>query len=133
MINISKSKILSIGLVLVLTVTLAGCKKTTTSSTQDSTQSSPATQTTETQQSSAITIENFAYSPATLKATPGQVISVTNKDSAGHTVTSTDGKSFDTGIINKGETKTFIVPAVVGTYEYICTPHPNIKGTLIVE
>lgn len=81
-----------------------------------------------------ITIQNFAFSPATLTVAPGTTVTVTNKDSVTHTVTATDSaKSFDTGDIPGGSTVTFKAPATAGTYAYICTIHTYMHGTLIVR
>jgi plastocyanin len=57
---------------------------------------------------------------------------VRNNDTAPHTVTAKD-KSFDTGTIDPGKTATFTAPTKPGTYDYICTIHPYMKGTLIVR
>ncbi|KOU59446.1 metal-binding protein [Streptomyces sp. MMG1533] len=78
-----------------------------------------------------IVIENFAFSPANLRVRPGTKITVVNRDSAAHTVTAGD-KTFDTGSIAGDATATFTAPSAPGSYSYICTIHPNMKGTLSV-
>lgn len=80
-----------------------------------------------------IEISGFKFSPDSLTVKPGQVISVTNRDSVGHTLTAADGKSFDTGLLEKDQTGSITAPSTPGTYSYICTPHPNMKGRLVVE
>ena len=54
----------------------------------------------------------------------------TNNDNEPHTVTATDG-SFDSGNMNPGATftHTFTTP---GTYAYICTYHPWMRGYVTV-
>ncbi|ALV38559.1 hypothetical protein AS200_14600 [Streptomyces sp. CdTB01] len=64
---------------------------------------------------------------------PGEKITVVNKDSAAHTVTATEGNAFDTGSIPGGKSRTFTAPSKVGEYAFVCTFHPNMKGTLIVR
>jgi plastocyanin len=81
-----------------------------------------------------ITIQNFAFAPASLTVAAGSTITVTNKDSVTHTVTASDAqKSFDTGDIAGGSTVTFKAPAKAGTYAYSCTIHPYMHGTLTVQ
>jgi len=79
-----------------------------------------------------VTIKNFAFHPAKLEVSPGTKITVTNQDSATHTMTA-DDKSFDTGDIAQGKSATFTVPSKPGAYDYICSIHPNMKGTLTVR
>lgn len=81
----------------------------------------------------SIEIANFAFSPKTLTVKPGTVIKVTNRDVAGHTMTSDDGTSFNTPLIGKDQTVEVTAPTALGTYGFHCTPHPNMKGTLVVE
>ena len=81
---------------------------------------------------SAITISDFKFSPGTLQAQDGARIKVANDDSAPHTVTADDGKSFDSGTVDSGASKTIPAPAA-GTYSYHCTIHPFMKGKLVVQ
>jgi plastocyanin len=83
------------------------------------------------QSGSAITIASFAFTTP-LTVTAGSTVSVTNSDSANHTVTSDDGSSFDTPA-PAGQTVTFKAPTKPGTYQYHCTIHPSMHGTLIVK
>ncbi|ALV38580.1 hypothetical protein AS200_15220 [Streptomyces sp. CdTB01] len=78
-------------------------------------------------------MENFAFSPANLRVRPGTKITVVNRDSATHTVTATGNKKFDTGSIAGDATAAFTAPSAPGSYSYICTIHPNMKGTLTVS
>ena len=80
----------------------------------------------------AITINNFAFSPSGITVAPGATVTVTNRDSVAHTVTSTSG-GFDTGDIQAGQSKTFTAPNKAGTYPYICTIHQYMTGTLTVS
>ncbi|WP_327366011.1 cupredoxin domain-containing protein [Streptomyces sp. NBC_01217] len=80
-----------------------------------------------------VTIKDFAFGPARLTVAPGTLITVVNEDSATHTVTATSGKAFDTGDVASGRTVTFTAPDKAGTYPYICTIHPYMKGSLTVR
>ena len=53
------------------------------------------------QDSASITIENFAFTPASVTVTAGATVTWTNNDSAPHTATG-DGGEFDTGNIAQG-------------------------------
>jgi plastocyanin len=82
---------------------------------------------------SGITISGFAYS-GTLTVKPGQKVTVTNKDSVPHTVTDKQNHKFDTGSIDgSGGTGTFTAPTTPGSYQFGCTFHPNMAGTLVVK
>jgi plastocyanin len=80
--------------------------------------------------SEEVEIEDFAYSPDPVTIEEGGKIVWKNRDSAPHTATAEDG-SFDTGPIEEGKLKseTFKEP---GTYEYICSIHPQMHGTIEV-
>lgn len=92
----------------------------------------PTTATTQaTRAAAAITIRNFDFG-APVSVAPGAIVSVVNKDSAGHTVTADQGSAFDVDI-RGGATATFTAPTAPGTYAYHCTYHPNMHGTLTVK
>lgn len=84
---------------------------------------------------------NPSYDPATLTVKKGDKITVTNKDTLPHTVTSGTGptdpnsaKQFDTSIMEAGATAdietTNINPA---EYPFHCTVHPYMIGKLVVQ
>jgi plastocyanin len=79
-----------------------------------------------------ISISNFMFSPMALTVSPGATISVTNKDSATHTLTAMNGR-FDTGDIAQNQTKTFKAPMQAGTYHYICNIHQYMVGSVTVK
>jgi plastocyanin len=89
----------------------------------------------------ASTQGNPAYSPATLSIKKGDIVTVTNKDTAPHTVTSgssaTDpknGKLFDSGLIMPGKSaKVNTASLAPGTYPFHCTVHTYMSGTLTVK
>ncbi len=85
-----------------------------------------------------ITAEGIAFDTDTLAApadTPFQIVFANNDAGIPHNVEiKKDGQSVWVGdIFNGVETRTYDVPALAaGTYEFICTVHPNMKGTLTV-
>ncbi len=78
-----------------------------------------------------ITIKDFKYEiPAPVK--PGSMLTVTNADSAPHTLTSKDKGGFDIEVPG-GATVIFQAPDAPGEYGIICTFHPQMTGTLVVK
>jgi plastocyanin len=76
-------------------------------------------------------MRNFAYTPARIEIAAGSTVEWTNGDQMAHTVTATNG-AFDSGLIQPGGTwsHTFSQP---GTFDFTCTPHPFMKGVVIVR
>ena len=78
-----------------------------------------------------ITIRGFAYEvPASIK--PGVMVTVTNADSAPHTLTAKDKGGFDVEVPG-GATVSFQAPDAPGEYGIICSFHPQMTGTLVVK
>ena len=75
-----------------------------------------------------VAIEDFRFEPTVLNVTTGTVVNWTNEDSAPHTAT---GDGFDTGRLDKGEAGE-ITFGETGTFEYICTYHPQMEGRVVV-
>jgi len=78
----------------------------------------------------SVSIQNFAFSPATITVPVGTTVTWTNKDSVAHTVTSRNG-TFDSGTLHQGDTFQFTFNSP-GTYDYYCTIHPSMTGRVIV-
>jgi plastocyanin len=78
-----------------------------------------------------ITIAGFAFGEP-LTVDPGTTIKVVNTDAAPHNVTAADG-SFETPDLNQDDTANFTAPTTPGRYEFTCTLHPEMTGTLLVE
>jgi plastocyanin len=80
------------------------------------------------------------YDPEDLTAKKGDEVTVVNQDTVPHTVTSGTGssdpnsaKSFDTSIINGGESATISLAQVEpGQYDYYCMIHPYMNGKITV-
>jgi len=76
---------------------------------------------------------SLGYSPDVIHVVIGvnNTVVWTNNDNVTHTVTSTSGV-FNSGFIPPGQSwnYTFTYP---GTFNYYCTIHPWMKGTVIVE
>jgi plastocyanin len=78
-----------------------------------------------------ILIGGFKYQPDTLTVSAGDTVEWQNNDIVPHTVTATD-KSFSSGAIRPGATWKFVAKKT-GNFPYVCTPHPNMHGKLIVQ
>jgi cytochrome c oxidase subunit II len=82
-----------------------------------------------------------SFDPSTLTVKKGDKITVTNKDTLPHTVTSgaspTDpnsAKQFDTSIIEAGATADIETASIdPGEYPFHCTVHPYMTGKLVVQ
>jgi plastocyanin len=105
----------------------SGCTKTTA----DMTGTTPAPSGTGGPGTNAVFIQGMSYSPATISVSAGTTITWTNKDAVAHTVTSSSG-AFDSGSIAPNGTWTFKFTAA-GTYNYICTFHSSMAGTVMVN
>lgn len=77
-----------------------------------------------------VSIRQMAF-PARVESAPGVTVEWTNNDMVAHTVTADDG-SWDSGSIAPGATwrRRF---EQAGDYAYHCTPHPYMKGAVIVR
>ena len=65
----------------------------TTSNSTSSNTSSSSSNTTAPTATNAVSIQNFAFSPAAITVKKGATVTWTNQDSTAHTVTETDGKT----------------------------------------
>jgi plastocyanin len=76
-------------------------------------------------------MKNLTYLQSRLQITVGTTVEWRNNDPLPHTVTAVD-KSFNSGLINPGKSysHTFTKP---GTYNFFCTPHPFMKGVVVVK
>ena len=84
--------------------------------------SGPAVQTT------SVSMANFRFNPHTIEIQAGQTVTWTNDDSVSHTVV---GFGENASVPAGGTfSHTFATP---GTYDYACTIHPGMTGTVIVK
>jgi plastocyanin len=88
-------------------------------------------------QAIVITIENTtppgAFTPQTRTVPHGSTVIWHNNTGLTHTATSVSGPaSFDTGLIASGTDSAAITFITPGTYQYHCSIHPSMVGTLIV-
>ena len=86
----------------------------------------------QTPQSVAVNIANFAFAPPSINIAAGTEITWTNMDGAAHTVVSDDSKFTGSNPVSQNQSfsQTFSTP---GTYAYHCSIHPFMKGTVVVK
>jgi len=111
-----------------------GSPAQTTAAVPDGTTSPPVitTPAITTPAANSIAIQNFEYG-APVTVSPGAVVTVTNLDSARHTVTADDGGTFAVDVAGSGGTATFTAPSTPGSYPFHCTYHPRMQGMLTVK
>lgn len=78
-----------------------------------------------------VIMKGIRFQPAELTVHPGETVEFKNEDIVAHTVTADDG-SFDSGLIQPGSSWKMTVQKA-GTIAYHCTPHPNMKATLVAS
>jgi len=77
----------------------------------------------------SVDIKQFKYGPAEVHVAVGGTVTWTNSDNQKHTATESGG--FDAGSIEPSATGTATFDTA-GTFAYICSFHPFMKGTVIV-
>ncbi len=70
------------------------------------------------------------YTPQSFTVKVGGSVTWVNRDATTHTVTD-NNKAFDSGNIASGATYKYTF-TTAGTYQYYCTIHPFMKGTIVV-
>lgn len=76
--------------------------------------------------------EGIAFNPGEVTVAVGDTVTWTNNDSVGHDVTADSFSSGDPGGMAPGATfeQTF---DEAGTFDYVCTVHPGMEGSVVVE
>jgi plastocyanin len=80
----------------------------------------------------AVAMEGIKFNPASITVSKGGTVTWTNNDSVGHDVTGDGFKSGDAGGLQNGDTfkHTF---KKAGTFDYVCTVHPGMEGSVTVK
>ena len=80
--------------------------------------------------SASVTMGDLFFSPASVTIAVGDTVTWRNTGQAPHNATADDG-SFETPTLNNGQSASHTF-SQAGTFSYICTIHPNMKGTVRV-
>jgi plastocyanin len=79
----------------------------------------------------AVKIDNFTFAPQRVNVKAGTTITWTNQDDIPHTVTSAT-KAFRSKALDTDDKFSFTF-TTAGVYEYFCSLHPHMTGTIVVE
>jgi plastocyanin len=78
----------------------------------------------------SVSVNNFAFVPATLTVAAGSTVTWTNLDEEPHTVVANDGSFHSPGMGSQGTySHTFPAP---GRFDYVCSIHPSMHATVVV-
>jgi plastocyanin len=78
-----------------------------------------------------VLIQGFRFKPAKITVKRGTRVIWINKDSTQHTATANNGKSFNSGLLRKGQRYSHTFKSA-GKKGYHCKPHPFMRGSVTV-
>jgi plastocyanin len=81
---------------------------------------------------SAVSIDNFTFTPQTLTVKAGTTVTWTNKDDIPHGIAS-DNNAFRRSKALDTDDKFAFTFTTPGTYKYFCYVHPHMTGTIVVQ
>jgi plastocyanin len=79
----------------------------------------------------AVAIDNFVFGPERLTIKAGTTVTWSNRDDIPHTVASKD-RLFKSKVMDTDESYSFTF-STPGEYDYFCSLHPHMTGTIVVE
>ena len=139
MVRRAMSPQIAAGFVLAVTLLLSGCgsdEPNKTASTTAKTTGQAASSSTPGEKKTAaatVGVQDMKFSPAEVTVKVGDTVTWKFKDSVPHTVQGIGDKAMgiNSPIFDRGEwSYTFFAP---GTYRYLCSLHPQMRGTVTVE
>ena len=83
-------------------------------------------------ESDKVVIKGFEYAPPSVAVKAGSKLTFVNQDSAKHTASDKMSDAFDTGTLQKGQSKAVTLDKP-GSYDYICEFHVFMKGKVTVR
>jgi plastocyanin len=120
----------SLGLAVCTALLISACGKSSPASPSPSPNPNPSGSTASIV-SGASTRGTNAYSPNPVSVSVGATVTWMNNDGITHTATSNTG-AFDTQNIGAGASKS-VTFSTAGTFQYHCSIHPGMMGTVIVQ
>jgi plastocyanin len=79
-----------------------------------------------------IEIKDFAFNSQTLTVKSGEKVTWINRDEEPHTIVSVE-KQFKKSTALDTDQEFTITAGAPGTYNYFCSVHPKMTGTIVVE
>lgn len=79
----------------------------------------------------ASSLGNRAFAPDSINVSVGDTVTWTNNDTIEHTSTS-DGNAWNSGVVSPGGRFSFTFQSA-GAFNYHCTIHPDMVGTVVVH
>jgi plastocyanin len=78
-----------------------------------------------------VKLDNFTFAPQRLTVKAGTTVTWLNEDDIPHTVVAT-GLAFRSKVLDTDDKFSFTF-TTAGTFEYFCSLHPHMTGTIVVE
>jgi plastocyanin len=78
-----------------------------------------------------VKIDNFTFVPQRVTVKPGTTVTWINEDDIPHAIAAT-GKEFRSKVLDTNDKYSFTFKTM-GTFEYFCSLHPHMTGTIVVE
>jgi plastocyanin len=78
-----------------------------------------------------VKIDNFTFGPQRVTVKPGTTVTWINQDDIPHTFVSTS-LAFRSKVLDTDDKFSFTF-TTAGTFEYFCSLHPHMTGTIVVE
>ena len=82
-------------------------------------------------QDTEVKIDNFTFVPQRVTIKPGTTVTWVNEDDIPHAIAAT-GKEFRSKVLDTNDKYSFTF-TTAGTFEYFCSLHPHMTGTIVVE
>lgn len=76
-------------------------------------------------------MSDFQFTPQSITVQVGSTVTWRNDGPSAHTATA-DDSVFNTGILKSGQSHSARF-SQVGSYDYVCTLHPQMTGTVVVQ
>jgi plastocyanin len=80
----------------------------------------------------AVSIDNFTFTPQSLTVKAGTTVTWTNKDDIPHGIAATNNAFKRSLALDTDDSFSFTF-TTPGTYQYFCYVHPHMTGTIVVE
>jgi plastocyanin len=81
---------------------------------------------------SAVSIDNFTFTPASLTVKTGTTVTWSNKDDIPHGIASSTNAFKKSQALDTDDSFSFTF-TTPGSYQYFCYLHPHMVGTIVVE